>query len=813
METIWQDVRFGLRTLTKAPGFAAAAILTLALGIGANTALFSVVNGVVLEPLPYTRAGELVSLYWDRTAGTHSSVPYLNFLDWKSESHSFSSMGAFRQNNMNLTGAGEPERAVDTMVTANFFDLLGLRPILGRTFRREDDQTGAGRVAMLGEGFWKRKFGASRDVLGKTLALDGAAYVIVGVAAGNSPIFTSTDVYTPIGQDDDPTFRDRRASMGTVGIARLKPGMTLEQARADMDRVAENLSDAYPDADKGTKIFVSPLKDDLVGSVAPALLVLLGAVGFVLLIACANVANLLLARSTGREQEFAIRGALGATRGRVIRQVLTESVVLFSAGGALGLAMAAWGTQAALNAMPQTLPRADEIRMDGRVLGFTLGISVLAGLLIGLLPALKISRSDLQATLKEGGRGTSGARHRMQNALVAGEMALALVLLAGAGLMVRSLIALASVKPGFDPGGVLTFGISPSSSKLGSAAQVRQTYRELTERFESAPGVEAASPLVGALPLTGDSLIGFWVTGQPRPSSANDMPRAQWYAVGPDYLKTMGISLKSGRFIGDQDNQDAPFVAVIDGGFARRYFPGENAVGKRINLQIMNEEGVEIVGVVGHVKHAGLGETGILDQRGQIYFSMAQLPDHLLSLVGQSSLFVVRAAGAPQGYEKEIRGAAEKFDGEAVLYDFETMAQVVSDSTATQRFTMILLAAFAALALILSAVGIFGVISYLAGQRTREIGIRMALGAQRGDVLRMMLGQGMRAALAGVSIGLVGALALTRLMASQLYGVRPSDPATFGGVAILLTGVALAACYLPARRAMAVDPLSALRHE
>jgi len=496
-----------------------------------------------------------------------------------------------------------------------------------------------------------------------------------------------------------------------------------------------------------------------------------------------------------------------------MRQLLTESLLLASAGGALGLLLAAWATKAALAVIPEALPRTDEIGLDGRVLFFTLAISILVGVVFGVLPALKASQPDLHESLKEGGRGSSGTRLRAQNVFVAVEMALAVVLLAGAGLMVRSLVGLENVNPGFDPQHVMEFGVSPSAERVTTPAHIRATYREITARFEAVPGVAAASPLAGALPLTGDSLVGFWITGQPKPSSAKEMTRAQWYAAAPEYLEVMRIPLRRGRFLSAQDTETTPFVVVVDDGFARTYFPGENPIGKRLNIAIIDVEGAEIVGVVGHVKHAGLGATGILDQRGQIYFAISQLPDRVLPLLGRACTFVVRAAGTPQAISESLRAASQQFDSGQVLYEFKPMTEVVSDSIAAQRFTMILLGVFAALALVLSAVGIFGVISYVTGQRTQEIGIRMALGAQRGDVLRLVLGHGMRVALLGVGIGLAAALGLTRLMASQLYGVSTNDPLTFAGVAALLTFVALAACYIPARRAVRVDPMVALRYE
>ncbi|MFY9530632.1 MAG: ABC transporter permease [Candidatus Acidiferrales bacterium] len=605
----------------------------------------------------------------------------------------------------------------------------------------------------------------------------------------------------------------RSAGLGIHGIGRLRPSVTIEQARADMDGVTRGLAAAYPETDKGISAKVASLKEEMVGKIQPILFVLLGAVGFVLLIACVNVANLLLARSTGRTREFAIRAALGAGQGRLLRQLLTESVLLSVAGGGLGLVVAGWCTRAALGVLPTALPRAEEIRLDAHVLMFTMGVSLLAGILFGLAPALRISRADLHETLKEGGRGSSAARHRAQGFFVATEMAMALVLLVGAGLTIRSLAALWMVNPGFRSDNVLTFGLAlpPSMMHAGPDA-IRAAIRELDDKLASTPGVQAASQTWGAFPMNGDDESLFWLEGQPKPSSFHDMNWALKYVVEPDYLKVMGIPLKRGRFFTPQDDEHSPLVLVIDDVFARKYFGNEDPIGKRLNVDDYDKP-AEIVGVVGHVKQWGLDADDTHALRAQVYLSFMQMPDIAIALVYAGTGVVVRSDGATPALFDSIRHAVQKMNSQNVVYGAQTMDEIISESLAARRFSMILLGVFAALALLLSSVGIYGVTSYVVGQRTHEIGIRMALGAQREDVLRLVLGQGTRLALAGVAMGLVAALGLTRLMANLLYGVSATDPLTFAGVAIILTIVALAACYIPARRAMRVDPIVALRYE
>ncbi|MBZ5592650.1 MAG: ABC transporter permease [Acidobacteriia bacterium] len=814
VEQLGYDLHYGLRMLGKNPGFTTVAVLTLALGIGANTAIFSVVNGVLLNPLPYRQPDHLVALYSRTADGTRSSSSYPNFLDWVHDNRSFSALAAYRDDSFNLAGMGEPERVPVEMVSASFFTLLGVQPTLGRTFLPHEDQVGATPVVLISGGFWKRKFGSSPGALGKTLTLNGTTHTIVGVIPANfhyySRNFPPSEVYVPIGQWDAPNFHDRRASMGMDAVGRLKPGVTFDQANADMQALARHLADEFPEADKGMGITLVPLKRDVVGSIQPVLLVLVAAVVFVLLIACVNVANLLLARSKSRTRELAVRTALGASRGRVVRQLLTESILLAVAGGGLGCLIASWATQAALTVLPEALPRAEEIRLDGRVLLFMVAASVLAGIFFGLAPALKTSRPDLQETLKEGGRGSSGPRHRTQSVFVVVEMALALVLLAGAGLMIRSLARLWGINPGFDSHNVLTAQVSFPS--VGSPDAVRAIWRQINDRLDAIPGVMAASLSAGATPMGGDTEIPFWLEGQVKPSSQAGMKFALTYFVQPDYLKVMRIPLERGRFVTPEDNEHSPFVMVIDDQFARLYFGNHNPIGQRVNLDILNTK-AEIVGVVGHVKQFGLDENPASSLQAQCYFSDFQIPDKFMPLAAGDVGVAVRTAGTPLAQVGAIRRALGQINSRLVMYRTQTMDQVVSGTLAERRFSMILLGTFAALALVMSCVGIYGVISHLASQRTHEIGIRMALGAERRDVLRMVLGEGAKMALLGVAIGLLAAFGLTRLLAAMLFGISAHDPLTFAGVAGLLTLVALFACYIPARRATKVDPMVALRYE
>ena len=813
---MFQDLRLGLRMLLKNPGFTVVVVATLALGIGANVALFSVVNGVLLNPLPFPQADQLVTLDQSKPNFETGAIPYPNFRDWQKENQTFSAMAISRGYGFSLIGTGETERINARFVSADFFSVLGVKPALGRTFLSGEDENGAAPVALISENLWQRKFGAAPDVLQKGITLDDKSYAIVGVIPASLKLFRDVDVYVPIGQWSNPGLRNRGVALGLHGIGRLKPGVTIEQGEADLNRVMGNLAVAYPATNKGNGAKVGSLKERMVGGIGATLWMLLGAVGFVLLIACVNVSNLLLARSTGRGREFAIRAALGAGRWRLLRQSIIESLVLALTGGAFGLVVASWGTHAALAVLPTTLPRAAEVGLDARVLIFTVAISLLTGILSGLVPALRTSRWHLSETLKEGGRGSSSERGRAQGVLVAVEMALALVLLIGAGLMIRSLSALWNVDPGFRADNVLTFGLNLSPSMQTASPQaIRATLRELSDRIGATPGVQAASFSWGASPLQSEDDLFFWIEDQPKPASQSEMNMALVYIVEPGYLTAMGIPLKQGRFFTDQDDERSPNLVVIDEIFARKYFGGADPVGKRIHLA-GDKESSQIVGVVGHVKQWGLDADDKQALQAQLYQPFRALEDDSIS--GASGVGVVtRFAGTSREVRPEvldsIRRVVQSQNKQNVISRSQTMNEVIAASLAQRRFSMILLDAFAVVALLLASLGLYGVISYLVGQRTHELGIRLALGAQGKDVLRLVLNHGMKMALGGVALGLVAAFGLTRLLSKMLYGVSPTDPATFMVIALLLTAVALLACFVPAPRATKVDPLVALRYE
>lgn len=805
-----QDIRYAFRMLLKNPGFTIVVVLTLALGIGANVALFSVVNGILLKPLPYPDPDQLVTIHQSKPNFDMGAMPYPNFLDIRSQNQTFSSMAISRSTGFSLLGSGEPERLRGRYVSGEFFSVLGLKPELGRVFIKEDDKEGGTPVVIITAELWARKFGSSPDVLQKNMTLDDKNYAIVGVVPTSFNL-VSGDVFVPIEQWGNPVLKNRAPALGLHGIGRLKPGVTIEQAQADLSRIMANLAITYPGTNKDNGAKLVALKPLMIGQVQSTLWILLVAVGFVLLIACVNVSNLMLARSTGREREFAIRTALGAARARLLRQSLVESTGLALIGGALGLAVAAWGTKAALAALPTALPRASEIALDSRVAIFTVGITLLTGIVAGLAPALKTSRLHFNETLKESGRGTSLARVRAQGVFVAVEMALALVLLVGAGLMVRSLSALWRIDPGFRADNVTTFGLNfPPSERNATGPQVRSTLREISDKLSSIPGIKSSSFVLGAMPLQSEDDLLFWIEGEPKPTSGSAMHMALFYVVEPGYLDAMSIPLKRGRFFNQQDDERSTQVAVIDEALANKYFADTDPIGKRI---IVNDVPSQIIGVVGHVKQFGLVADTRESLQAQLYLPFRAMTDaNLEGGIGGASVIFRTPTGISNVFPS-VREVIRQQNSQNVISRPQTLDEVIAGSISTQRFSMYLLGAFATVALLLASLGIYGVISYLVGQRTNELGIRIALGAQRVDIVRLVLGHGLKMALAGVAIGLLAAFALTRLMTKMLFGVSPTDPMTFAAIAVLLTLIALIACYLPARRATKVDPLEALRNE
>jgi predicted permease len=832
METILQDIRYGFRMLRKSPGFTTVAILTLALGIGANTAIFSVVNGVLLDPLPFPNAGRIVSMFQDKPNFPRGSISYPNFLDWQRDNRSFELMAAYRGADGSITGAGEPESAKAQRISAAFFQVLGVNPILGRNFSADEDRRGANPTVLISEAFWKRKFASDPNIIGKRLIVGGVGRTIIGIIPSSFHLdiqnFRTAEVYEPIGEEPDPAFYRRDSFWGMDAIGLMKPGVTLEQAREDMKRVNAGLAAAYPDLNANIKSNIITLKDEIVGDIRPVLFVLLGAVGFVLLIACGNVANLLLARSQARQREFSVRVALGAGASRITRQLLTESLVLASIGGALGLIVAEWGTTAALALVPKsdyspTVPRAETIGLDLRVLLFTLGICIMTGIVFGLVPALRASRAEIGETLKDTGRTISGRRSQTQAAFVIGEMAMALVLLVGAGLMLRTLMQLWRLNPGFDPHSVINFGITPPPSLANQSPDaIRAAFRHIDETIHSVPGVEAVSLQWGANPMEGDSELTFLAEGQQPPARQADLPMTLEYKVEPEYLQTMRIPLLRGRFLTGADNENSLRVGVIDSSFAKEYFPGQDPIGKHISVLDFDTNPSErtwmpltIVGVVGHVNQFGLAEDASRPLHAQLYRSLLQGSDRLMKdgAHGVGAYVRFHSALSPEAFFQTIRKKLIADNGEMIVAGNESEEEVVARSIASQRFSLVLLGVFAALALLLASVGIYGVLSYLVGQRTQEIGVRMVLGAQADDVLRMVLSDGVRMTALGAAIGLIAALGLTRLMAGMLFGIKPTDPITFMAVALLLCGIALFACYIPARRAARVDPMVALHYE
>lgn len=816
MSRLFDDVRYAGRLLQKSPGFALIAVLTLALGIGVNTAVFSVLNGVLLRPLSYPEPNRLVRV-WERTRSfEQNSVAYLNYLDWRKQNRTCEEMGAARSEDFNLTGNGMPERLNGAQATASLFRVLRMTPMRGRAMTEDEDRPGAPPVALISEGLWQRRFGGGAGILGRQLILNGTPHTVIGIvpAGFQLPDRGRVDVFTPLGQWDNILLRERGSHPGIQVIARLKPGATEQQARADLVRIAAALERAHPKENAGHSATVLPLKESVVGDVRPILLVLTGAVFLVLLIACANVANLMLSRATARQNEMAVRMALGAGRFQILRQLLTESAILSLLGGAGGLALASWGMDFLLKAVPTGLPRMEQIGIDGRVLAFTLLISLATGMLFGMAPAFTLARSNLRPALVEAGRGMVGGSQRLRDLLVVGETALALVLLVGGGLMIRSVWRLSGVEPGLNPHHVLTFNVALSPASMASPMAERRAYTQMLERLRRTPGVEAAAAMLD-LPFSHDDWEnGVWIEGTERPKADNDLPLILTYYTTPEYLRVMQIPLIRGRYFNEFDTWGKPPVMVIDEVMARSLFPGQDPIGKYARIGGLDEGSLraQIVGIVGHVRHWGLERDASATVRSQMYVPLMQIPDRYASFVSASTI-VLRTAGEPMQYQNAVRAQVLGSDRDQPVWDVKSMDSLIADTLAERRFSMLLLGAFAGIALLLATVGIYGVISYLVSQRTREVGIRLALGARTEDVLKLVVGRGVLLASTGVGIGFVVALAATQALSKMLFGVGAADPLTYAAVALLLAAVAVLASYLPARRAAAIDPMVALRYE
>jgi putative ABC transport system permease protein len=810
METLFQDLRYAIRMLAKSPAFTVIAVVTLALGIGANTAIFSVVNAVLLRALPYAHPDQLVILQREG----HSGNTAANFLDWKRDNHVFENMGAAEAWSPNLTGIDKPEEVEGLHVTSDIFPVLGVKPILGRTFTADEDRIGHDHEVVLSYGFWQRHFGGRKDVVGRTIEFNGEPYDIVGVMPVGfrfAPFWaTKAEVWSPLPLNpDDRIINSKRIFL------RLRPGVSIQQAQAEMTTIAARLEKQFPGTNKD--LVVTPLKDKVVGDLRPALLVLLGAVGFVLLIACANIAHMFLARASARQREIAVRTALGASRGRMLRQFLTESVLLALAGGAIGVVIANWALHSLLIWAPSDITQVASINLDARVLMFALVVTAITGVAFGLAPALQTSSLNLVDSLKEGGRGAGQGRHvrRVRSLLVASEFALALVLLAGAGLMIRTFAALSQIDPGFNPHHLLTMVVSVAGAKDTAATDRSAFYQQALQRIQALPGVVSASA-INHLPLAGDDWdLPFFIEGRPIPKRGEELGGI-YRVVLPGYFRTMNISLLRGRDFTEHDNQTAPGVVIINEFMAQRHWPGHDPIGKRISI------GLDMNGTPSQTWLTIVGITQTVVRREwsappeeEYYLPYLQNPAYIASSSPHYEYmsFVVRTSGEAPAQAPAIENAIRSENTTVTLSEVQTMDDIVAEANAQPRFYLYLLAAFAAVALVLAAVGIYGVMSHSVSRRTHEMAVRMALGAQQSEVLRLVVGESMLLAVVGGVLGLIGAMALTPTMKTLLYGVRASDPVTFITVALVLGVVALLASYVPARRATKVDPIVALRYE
>ena len=822
MATLWQDVRYGVRMLLKNPGITVIVIIALALGIGANTAIFSVVNTVLLRPLPYEESDRLVFLNEKSPVLDEMSISYPNFTDWRNQTQTFEKMGVYNRASYNLTGAGEAERIVTGQVSADLFSVLRVNALHGRVFTNDEDKPGGTPVVVLSYGLWQRRFGGQTSILNQPITLNTKQYVVIGVMPETFLYPSRVEMWVPVGQlSDQPSWQQRGNHPGLYGVARLKPGATIEQADADMNTIAANLEKQYPDTNTGNRVRLRPLLEIFVSDARRALWVIFAAVAFVLLIACANIANLLLVRAFSRQKEMSVRIALGGTRRRLISQLLTESLVLAIVGGILGLLFAAAAVSLLTSVTVSDMPLSDQVGLNAQVLIFTFVISVLTGVMFGLLPAIQAGDVDVHETLKESGRGTSG-RQWLRSSLVVVEVATTLVLLIAAGLMIRSFYLLQKVNPGFSHEHLTSFSISLPQKKYTTQEARAQFYDRLLENLRGLPGVESVAAASG-LPLGNNGWqTSYVIDGQPEPPR-DQVPLLEACLVTPDYFKAMNIPLLRGRTFTDRDNRAhlagrdlsklnenqregaGLNLIVIDEEFAKRHWPNEDPIGKHVRIGGSNPQNpkLEVIGVVGRVKMESLNQNS---DRVQGYFPFAQVPQSGMTLI-------MKGASDPNQLIGAVRGAVKQIDPDQPIYSPRTMDDIRAESVAGERLNLTLLSLFAGIALVLAVVGIYGVMSYSVTQRTHEIGIRMAIGARPRDVFTMILGHGMKLAIIGVVIGLAAAFALTRLMASMLFGVAPTDATTFGGIAALLIGVALLACYLPGRRATKVEPTISLRYE
>jgi putative ABC transport system permease protein len=805
LETMWQDLRFAFRMLRKKPSFTMAAVLTLALGIGATTAIFSVVNSVLLRKLPYSDSGRIVVMDETNPSVGNVAVSYPNFLDWRERSQTLAQMAITQNRSFNLSGVSQPESINGYGVSPNFLSLLGVRPILGRDFLPNEEKSGTAPVLLLSYRLWQSHLGGDQNVIGRNITLDGRGFTIVGVLPQSFYYLDKSDVLTPIGIWLDAGLMERGNRGDTEVVAQLAPGVTLAQARAEMSGIAAQLAQKYPIENHGGGMVMTTIRDEFVSDTRPAILVLFGAVLFVLLIACANVANLYLVRSAERAKEIAVRLAFGARRGRIIRQMLTESLVLAALGGGLGILLGMWSLSGLSRLIPPDTLMGMNIRMDGRVLLFAGALMVFVAIAFGLVPALASTRPDVQEALKDGGRSSTptAKQHRVRGLLAIAETALALVLLIGAGLMVKSLYRLFQVSPGFQPDRVLTMGVNLSSPQYAKPPAQLLFWQRILDRVRVIPGVESAA--VGTVvPFTGShsrSDITFELLPDP---AVGQRPHPDHHSISADYLNTMGQPVLRGRGFSESDNESAPRVGLINSQLAQRYFPNGDAIGKRFTFgrRDSKSEWITVVGILGDTKLYGLENPS----RFEVYLPYRQEPEDSMTLA-------IRSSSDPASLTSEVRAAIAEIDKDQPVVQVETMRELLSQSVSTRHATLILLEMFSALALVLASIGIYGVMAYSVAMRTHEIGIRMALGAQKRDVLRMVMGQGARLGLAGVVIGVLAALALTRLLSSLLFSVSAIDPLIFICVPALLILVTLVACYIPAMRAMKVDPMVALRYE